>query len=627
MFWIDTTILIGSVLLLLGVLSSRFSAHIGMPGLVTFIGLGMIAGSEGIGGIDFEDYSLAYSIGTVVLVLILFSGGLGTPLKAIKNSWKPAGLLATAGVLVTAIVTGLAASWILDIPIPQGLLLGSIVGSTDASAVFAIFRAGGVHVRRSLADTIEVESGSNDPMAILLTVGLIEYLTGNLTSGFSLIWLFCNQMLVGLLVGIVVGYAAVWTIKAIRLEVSGLYPILATSFGLLSYGLAADLGGSGFLSVYLSGIVIGNNRVAFQRGIEAFHDAAAWLGQIVMFVLLGLLSFPSRLLEICWPGLAIAAVLILISRPLAVHLCLIRSRFRNPEKLFLSWVGLKGAVPITLAIFPLMSDIEGAATIFDIVFFIVIISAILQGTSLKWFANKLQLSVPKKREPPVTLEISSLHEVDADIVDYYIEAETLVVGKTIRDLALPEDVVVALVVRNRQINLPKGRLRIESGDHVIVVLRRNVRLVVDRIFSRSHVEPSPLRWPTNFEFPLRGNIRLGDLEDFYDVHLGDNPELTFDQWIRQQVPEGKLTIGTVVESTHMKFMVRELNVRKEITMVGMVFSALRAPAPVQPTPEPSPTPAASTPADPLVPTEPESRTPTATVDDSVDAKSDARDPS
>lgn len=484
MFWVDTTILVGSVLLLIGVILSKFSARLGMPVLVTFLALGMLSGSDGIGGIEFENYSLAYAIGTVVLAFILFSGGISTPLSAVRETWRPAGLLATLGVFITAVIAGLAATWVLDISLAHGLLLGSIVGSTDASAVFAIFRSGGVYVRRSLADTLEVESGSNDPMAIFMTIGMLQYLTHESTSLIGLLLLLSAQILVGLLVGVLIGMAAVWAIRKIRLEVAGLYPILATALGLLSYGLAADLGGSGFLSIYITGVIIGNNRVPFQRGIDAFHDATAWLGQIVMFILLGLLSFPSRLIDVVWPGLAIAAVLILVARPLAVFICLLRSRFHRREKLFLSVIGLKGAVPITLAIFPLLADVEGAKTLFDIVFFIVLASAIVQGTSIKWVAVHLGLTTPPKRVPPLTLEISSLDDVQADIVEYYIDEGSQVAGRPIRELGLPDEVIVAFVVRQQQIKLPKGRFCVESGDHLIVVLRRDVRPLVDRIFSR-----------------------------------------------------------------------------------------------------------------------------------------------
>jgi potassium/hydrogen antiporter len=322
LFVINTAILVAGILLLMGIISSKFSSRLGMPVLVMFLLLGMLAGSEGIGGIEFEDYLLSYAIGSLALALILFAGGLATPLKAVQATWKPAGILATWGVFVTAVITGLAAAYILNISLLQGLLLGSIVGSTDAAAVFSILRAGGVQLRPRLAYTLEVESGSNDPMAIFMTVGLIEVLTGNMGFGLGLVRLLVLQMGLGIVVGIAVGVLSVWLIRKIQLTTAGLYPVLATAFGLLSFGLAADLGGSGFLSVYLTGMVIGNNRVVFHRGILMFHDAAAWLAQIVMFVVLGLLCFPSKLLEVFVPGLAIAAVLIFVARPIAVALSL-----------------------------------------------------------------------------------------------------------------------------------------------------------------------------------------------------------------------------------------------------------------------------------------------------------------
>lgn len=573
MFWVDTTILISSVLLLLGVLSSKFSARLGMPALVMFLGLGMLAGSEGIGGIEFEDYSLAYAIGTLVLAIILFSGGLATPMSAIRDSWRPAGLLATVGVLLTALITGAAASWILGIPLAQGLLLGSIVGSTDASAVFSILRAGGIHIRRSLSDTLEVESASNDPMAIFLTLGMVQYLTGELQGGLGLVQLLLQQVLIGLGLGVTVGWVAIWGLRKIRLGVAGLYPVLAMAFGLMSYGLAADLGGSGFLATFLTGLVIGNQRTPFLRGIQSFHDATAGLCQIVMFILLGLLSFPLRLPPLVVPGLLIAVGLMVVARPLAVYLCLLGKRFNVREKLFLSWVGLKGAVPITLAIFPLMAQIDGATMIFDVVFFVVLVSAVVQGSSMNWMAQRLNLSVPPRRESPVTLEISSLHEIDADIVDYYIDANTRVAGKSIRELALPEEVVVALVVRRNQSRLPKGSFRIEAGDHVLLVVHRDVRKVVDRIFARTRADKTTGMPAHLLEFPLRGSVQVREFEETYGIPLGLHPEWTLGQWLRSRLSDEECVVGAVVEAFPMRFRIRELGPRGRIEGIGLTFMA------------------------------------------------------
>ena len=581
MFLVDTLILVTGVLLLLGIASSKFSARLGVPVLVMFLGLGMLAGSEGIGGIEFENYALSHAIGTVALALILFDGGLRTPYRSIRMAWKPAGILATVGVFLTAVITGFAAVWILKVPVLEGMLLGSIVGSTDAAAVFAVLRSGGVHIGRRLSDTLEVESGSNDPMAIFLTVGLIQMLTGQLPGGWGLLLLFLNQLVVGVVVGVAVGKGAVWMIDHIRLDAAGLYPVLATAFGLLAFGLAADLGGSGFLAVYLAGIIIGNSRIVFHRGVLLFHDAGAWLGQISMFIVLGLLSFPSRLIEVAVPGLLIAMVLVLVARPIAIFLCVAAFRFSIREQLFLSWGGLKGAVPITLATFPLLHGMPDAPVLFDIVFFVVLISALVQGWTLPWAARRLGLESPRKVESPVTLEISSLQHVEGDIVDYFIDAGTQSAGRMIRELALPEEVVVALIVRDRQIQLPKGSTRIEAGDHVIVVLRPAVRPMVDRVFARQEGVPEDL--PTALEFPLKGSIKVGELEQFYGIRVCSNTEATLDAAIRERLDHQGVALGAVVHCEGIDLYVRELSRHGEIETVGMVILP-------QPDPEPDPDP-------------------------------------
>ncbi len=493
MLSIETLILITGILLLLGIASNKFSARMGVPVLFVFLIVGMLAGSEGIGGIEFENYSLAHGIGTVALCIILFDGGIRTPFRSIQSSWKPAGVLATAGVFITALITGLAASWILGLSILEGLLLGSIVGSTDASVVFSVLRGGGVHIRPKLANTLEVESGSNDPMAIFLTIGLIQVVSGAEPFGFGLLVLFLNQIVLGSVVGLLIGWVGSLMLRHIRLEAAGLYPVMATALGLTSFGLAAALGGSGFLAVYLTGIVIGNRRPVFHRGILLFHDAMAWICQILMFTALGILSFPSRLLDVAIPALAIAAVLIFVARPIAVLVCAAPFKFARNELAFLSWVGLKGAVPITLATFPMLANLQDAPVIFDVVFFVVLVSALVQGWTLPAVARYLKLEVPTRLPAPVTLEISSLRNVDGDIVDYFVDSDCRAVGTMIKNLALPEGVVIALIVRGEQTVLPQGRSTFESGDHVIVVLRPAMRSLVDRIFApcddkRSHVE-------------------------------------------------------------------------------------------------------------------------------------------
>ncbi len=486
MFLIDTVILISGVLLLLGIASSKVSARLGVPVLVLFLLLGMAAGSEGIGGLEFEDYALAHAIGTLALAMILFDGGLSTSLPSIRLVWKSSLLLATWGVLLTAVLTGLAAAWILNISWLEGLLLGSIVGSTDASAVFGVLRSGGVSLPKRIASVLEVESASNDPMAIFLTIGCIEVLLGNVELGPGLLGLFASQMLIGGVCGMLGGYAAGWMVNRIELGAVGMYPVLINAFCLLTYGLAAQLGGSGFLAVYVAGVVIGNRPLIFKRGILMFHDATAWLSQITMFVVLGLLCFPSRLLDVAGKGLLISVVLIFVARPVAVLLSAFPFRFTGKELVFISWVGLKGAVPITLATFPLMlatpNNSLQAALIFDVVFFIVVVSATIQGSSLTPVARWLGLERPRAPEPPVTLEINSLKHVQGEIVDYAVGEDSCAAGRLVKDLALPEGAVIAIISRGDEIIPPQGKTRIDAGDHAILVLRPGTQPLVNQIF-------------------------------------------------------------------------------------------------------------------------------------------------
>jgi cell volume regulation protein A len=569
MFLIDIIILVSGVLLLLGIASSKLSARIGVPVLVLFLLIGMLAGTEGIGAIDFENYSLAHGIGTIALAFILFDGGLSTPLSSVKLAWKPSLALATIGVVITAAVTGVAASWILGVTLLEGLLVGSIVGSTDAAAVFAILRSGGVALPRRLSSTLEIESASNDPMAIFLTVGCIEVLKGRMDFGPALLLLFVKQMAIGGLVGLGLGYIAARAVNRINLDAAGLYPVLVSAFGLLTFGLAAWLGGSGFLAVYLAGIVLGNSRLVFQRGILLFHDASAWLSQIVMFVVLGLLSFPSRLFGVSWQGLLIGAVLIVVARPIAVLLTLFPFHFTWRELAFMSWVGLKGAVPITLATFPLLLEVPRASLIFDVVFFVVVLSATIQGWSLPLVARWLRVDVPPESAPPVTLELSSLRDVEGDIVDYAVGENSRAAGRLVKDLALPEGVVIALVARERDIIPPQGNTRIQPGDHVVLVLRPDTRPLVNRIFAASDQAHEDL--PAQVEFPLRASATVGMVEEIYGISLNAPPTLTLDEAMREQLSGEPIVVGAMVRYRQISLRVRELNGDGHIQQVGMII--------------------------------------------------------
>lgn len=534
MFLVDRIILIAAILILVGIASSKFSARLGLPVLVLFLGVGMLAGSEGIGGIAFDNYPIAHGIGTLALAIILFDGGLRTTAQAFRMVFAPAVLLATLGVFITALITGAATSWIAGVPILYGLLLGSIVGSTDAAAVFAVLRSKGLNLRERIAALLEVESASNDPMAIFLTVGLLQVLLGEMELGPGLLGLFFMQMGVGAVVGAVVGKGAVWAINRVNLDASGLYPILATGAALLAFGVAANLGGSGFLAVYLAGIVVGNSNVVFHRGILRFHDGAAWLSQIVMFVLLGLLAFPSRLAGVAPQGLLVAGVLIFVARPAAVAAIAPWFGYSVREILFISWVGLKGAVPVVLATFPFILGLEGGEVIFDLVFFVVLVSAVLQGWTMPPLARVLGLQTPPPPEVPVSLEITSLKHVDGDIVEYTVVPDSLAANHLIRELKLPAGCVIAMIVRDQQIIPPRGSTRIEPGDHVFVVLRHEARTPVDRLFSRgSERNAIPLR----LEFPLSGNTTVSDLAEFYGIEIDADPAHTLARLLRDRLGE------------------------------------------------------------------------------------------
>ena len=542
MFAVDSLILSGGLLILLGIASSKFSARMGVPVLVLFLGVGMLAGSEGIGGIAFEDYTLAHGIGTIALAVILLDGGLRTPASSIRLAWKPSLALATIGVLVTSLLTGLAAAYILGIPLPVGILLGGIVGSTDAAAVFAVMRYSGLHVRKHLAATLEIESGSNDPMAIFLTIGLLQVLLGDIETGWDLLWLLVLQVAVGALVGLAVGRVAAWLVNRINLDAAGLYPLFVGACGFLAFGLAALLQGSGFLAIYLAGIVLGNSRLVFQRGILLAHDAAAWLAQIVMFIMLGLLSFPSRLLAVAGQGFLVALVLIFVARPLAVALTLLPFRFSAREITFLSWAGLKGAVPIILATFPLLLGLPGAPLLFNVVFFVVVISALTQGWTLPLVARRLNLEVPARPQPPIMLEISSLRHVDSDIVEYAVEPGSRVAGRRVHELPLPEGVVIAVIARQQQLIPPQGDTRVLPGDHVFLILHPEAQSFVNRVFSpQGSSRPLP-----SAELKLRGTTTAAELEAFYGIHLGVSAGKTLSQLIQDELDDESLVPGSTI---------------------------------------------------------------------------------
>lgn len=387
------TIAVG-VALLISVLVSKVSDRFGIPALLLFLILGMLAGSDGPGGIHFDDPALAQTISVVALVLILFSGGLDTEWKAVRPVLRESLILATLGVLLTAVTVGLFARRLLGISLAQGMLLGSIVSSTDAAAVFSVLRYKGISLKGRLKPLLELESGSNDPMAIFLTVGMIQIITQPDLSPLSLITIFLRQMIVGVVLGFAMSKVTLWLVQHLRLGYEGLYPVLTLAMVLLTFGLTAVLGGSGFLAVYLAGIVIGQPEYAQKRSLLHFHDGLAWLMQITLFLTLGLFVFPSRLWPVAGVSLVISLYMMFLARPIVVFVGLLPSALSWREKVFVSWVGLRGAAPLILATFPVLANLPEADLIFHVVFFIVLTSVLLQGASIAAAAKLLGVDAP-----------------------------------------------------------------------------------------------------------------------------------------------------------------------------------------------------------------------------------------
>ncbi len=456
------------VLLALSVLFSRASGRFGIPVALLFLGVGMAAGSDGPGGIEFNDYGLAFRLGTVALVLILFDGGLNTPLSSIRTAIRPAAVLATVGVVMTAAVAGLAAHLLFDFAWQQALLLGAIVSSTDAAAVFSVLRGSGLQLKRRVGTTLELESGLNDPMAVILTTAMTLSLASGSEPGWEWVWGAVVQMGVGAGLGLGLGWAGRLLLKRLRLRAAGLYPVMTLALAMLAFGVPTLLHGSGFLAVYIVGIALGNEAIRYRTGLLRVHDALAWLSQVGMFLVLGLLVFPGAVLEVAWEGLGMGLVLAFVARPLAVLLCLLPFRFPPREILYTGWVGLRGAVPIILATFPVLSDAPGAREIFNIVFFIVVVNGLVPGATVPWVTRKLGLAANVPEPPPAVLEIASTQLLNGELSAFYIGSASAVAGERISDLPFPPGSAAMLLVRGQELVAPRGDTVFQTGDHVYV---------------------------------------------------------------------------------------------------------------------------------------------------------------
>jgi len=470
-------------LLALSVLLSRVIGRRGLPVVLLFMLLGVIAGSEGIGGIAFENYALAFRLGTVALAFILFDGGLNTPLEVVKARLAPAGALATAGVVFTAGIVAFVGR-LLGLGWTEALLLGAVVSSTDAAAVFSILRGSGLQLKQRVGATLELESGLNDPMSVLLTIGLTRAAVTGREIGLELGVEIITQFSVGTVAGVALGYAGRWALRQ-PLFAGGLYPVLTIALCLLAFGVPTLFFGSGFLAVYITGVVLGSGPMPYRPGLLRVHDFVAWFAQIVMFLALGLLVSPSRLLLVAGSGLAIAAVLAFVARPIAVALCLLPFRFRPRELVFIGWVGLRGAVPIILATFPVMAGARAGPRIFDIVFFVVAISAVVQGSTVPFVTRLLRLEAAAEPAPPATLEITSSQPLSGELLSFYIRPASAVCGAKMFELPFPDGAAAMLIVRGRELIAPRGATELLAGDHVYVFCRPEDRGLMQLMFGQS----------------------------------------------------------------------------------------------------------------------------------------------
>jgi cell volume regulation protein A len=483
---IPTALLLTTFGVLLGVsiIFSRASERIGVPVALIFLLVGILAGSEGIGRIGFENYEFTFRLGTVALVLILFDGGLNTPIAAVRKVARPAGLLATVGVVGTAALVAVAAhalgfSW------PVALLLGAVVSSTDAAAVFSVLRGSGIQLKRRVGVTLEVESGINDPVAVIMTVLLTSNLRNPAGShGWIVFGEVVLQIIVGVAFGMLVGHGGRALLARIRLPSGGLYPALTLALAFLAYGAPTLLHGSGFLAVYIAAVILGNGPLPYRAGLVRVHDAMAWLSQIAMFLVLGLLVFPSRLGEVAFVGLVLALFLAFVARPLIVTLCLLPFAYTWRDIAYVGWVGLRGAVPIILATFPVLAGAPGAERLFDIVFFIVLINAIVPGATVRWVTRQLGLESTEPPAPSAMLEIESMTPLKGDLLSFYIDEALAVTGASLAELPFPAGAAATLILRDQELIAPKGSTVLQSGDHVYVFSRPEDRPFIQLMFGR-----------------------------------------------------------------------------------------------------------------------------------------------